>query len=150
MLLAASILENIFSKSIPVIFIEIFGAGFAIFGFVNFFRHNNVKSQLAAKDAVIATNQQTINSIEDRLKVVEDELAIVKEDLATSNKENKTLTDELRDWENRYKHLENYAAPALGEQLIEMFQRQEIILDKIVNALEGIQNRIHTLESKSE
>jgi septal ring factor EnvC (AmiA/AmiB activator) len=142
-MLIASLIQQVFNVSVPVFIIEIIGAGFAVFGFINFFRHNNVKAQLAAKDAVIETNQQTIEAIEDRLKAVEDQLADVKT-------KNTSLTDELRDWESKYRHLENFAAPALGERLIKMFERQEDVLDKIVVALEGIQNRIDALESQNK
>ena len=77
------------------------------------------------------------------MKVVEDELADFKA-------KNDSLTEELRDWEVKYKHLENFAAPALGEKLVKMFEHQETVLDKIVNVLEGIESRIDHLENKSK
>lgn len=147
MLLAS--FSNFMGQPLPLVLFELIGASIVAYGLFSYLRNLNVKSQLAAKDAIIATNQQTIEAFEERLKVVEDQLVVVKEELLVATAKNTHLTEELRDWESKYKHLENFAAPALGERLIQMFERQESILDKIVNALEGIQNRIDALESKS-
>jgi len=140
MLLAS--FSNFMGQPVPLVIFELIGAGIVAFSLFSYLRNVNVRSQLAAKDSIIATNQQTIESIEDRLKAVEDELA----DFKTKND---SLTEELRDWEIRYKHLENFAAPALGEKLFKMFEHQEEVLDKIVNVLQGIESRIDTLEDKS-
>ena len=140
MLLAS--FSNFMGQPVPLVIFELIGAGIVAFSLFSYLRNVNVRSQLAAKDSIIATNQQTIESIEDRLKAVEDELA----DFKTKND---SLTEELRDWEIRYKHLENFAAPALGEKLFKMFEHQEEVLDKIVNVLKGIESRIDTLEDKS-
>ena len=148
MLLAAS--TEIVTSSLPIVVIEIVGGILAAFGLYSYIKNTNVKSQLAAKDAIIATNQQTIEAFEDRLNSLDEKVAAVEADLAKSKEENTFLTEELRDWESKYKHLENFAAPALGGKLLEMFEHQGQVLDKIVNALEGIQNRIDTLEGKSE
>ena len=149
MLIAISVLEKVFDMSLPLFIVELIGAGFIVFGFVNFFRHNNVKSQLAAKDAVIATNQQTINSIEDRLKAVEDQLADVEAKLDSAENKNESLTAELRDWEQKYKSLENFAAPQLGRQLFEMFSQQEQVLNRIVGLLDSIEKRMDAIEKGS-
>ena len=149
MLLAASLLDRIFDASLPVLILELLGAGFAVFGFVSFFKHNNVKAQLTAKDAVIATNQQTIEAFEERLDGLDAKVKYLEGKLDETEGQNAALTLELRDWESKYANLESFAAPALGERLINMFEHQEEVLDKIVNALESIQLRIDTLEDKS-
>lgn len=140
---------EIVTSSVPFLVVEVFGAGALLFGLSRYFKHTNVKAQLEAKDAVIETNQQTIEAFEDRLNSLDEKVAALEADLLNANTKNDSLTEELRDWESRYKHLENFAAPALGERLIKMFERQEEVLDKIVNALKGIQDRIDALESKS-
>jgi septal ring factor EnvC (AmiA/AmiB activator) len=141
---------EIVTSSLPLLVAEVMGALFVFYGLVRYLKYSNVKAQLAAKDSVIETNQQTIEAFEDRLNSLDEKVAALENDLATARGENSSLTEELRDWENKYKHLENFAAPALGERLIKMFERQEEVLDKIVNALKGIQDRIDVLEGKSE
>ena len=140
---------EIVTSSIPFIIAETIGGIGIFFGLSRYLRHTNVKAQLSAKDAIIETNQQTIEAFEDRLNSLDEKVAALEADLLSANTKNDSLTEELRDWESRYKHLENFAAPALGERLIKMFERQEEVLDKIVNALKGIQDRIDALESKS-
>jgi len=141
---------EIVTSSFPLLVAEIIGAGLGLFGLITYVRHSNVKSQLAAKDTIIETNQQTIEAFEDRLNSLDEKVAALELDLAQAKEENGTLIIELREWEQKYKNLENFAAPELGERLIQMFENQETILDKIVTALEGIQERIDTLESKSQ
>jgi septal ring factor EnvC (AmiA/AmiB activator) len=148
MLLAA--FTHFLSQSFAAIILELLAASFVAYGLFSYLKNVNVRSQLAAKDAIIATNQQTIEAFEDRLNSLDEKVAALESDLAEARGENNSLIEELRDWENKYKHLENFAAPALGERLINMFERQEDVLDKIVNALEGIQDRIDALEGKSE
>jgi septal ring factor EnvC (AmiA/AmiB activator) len=141
---------EIVTSSLPLFIAELIGAGLGLFGLASYLRHSNVKAQLSAKDAIIATNQQTIEAFEERLNALDAKVEALETELSSATIKNESLTDELRDWENKYKHLENFAAPALGERLIKMFERQEEVLDKIVNALEGIQSRIDALEGKSE
>jgi len=141
---------EIVTSSLPLFIAEVIGAGLGLFGLVSYLRHSNVKAQLTAKDAIITTNQQTIEAFEERLNALDAKVEALETELSSATIKNASLTDELRDWENKYKHLENFAAPALGERLIKMFERQEEVLDKIVNALEGIQSRIDALEGKSE
>jgi len=140
---------EIVTSSLPLVAVEIIGAAFILFGLSRYLKHTNVKAQLSAKDAIIETNQQTIEAFEDRLNSLDEKVAALEADLVSANTKNDSLTEELRDWESKYKHLENFAAPALGERLIKMFERQEEVLDKIVNALKGIQDRIDALEGKS-
>lgn len=130
-------------QPLPLVIFELVGASIVAYGLFSYLKNVNVRSQLAAKDSIISTNQQTIEAFEERLKVVEDQLIVV-------NERNTHLTEELRDWESKYKHLEAFAAPALGGKLLEMFEHQGQVLDKIVNALDGIQLRIDAIESKSE
>jgi len=141
MLLAS--FSNFMGQPLPLVIFELVGASIVAYGLFSYLKNVNVRSQLTAKDSIIATNQQTIEAFEERLKVVEDQLVIV-------NERNVHLTEELRDWESKYKHLEAFAAPALGGKLLEMFEHQGQVLDKIVNALDGIQLRIDAIESKSE
>jgi septal ring factor EnvC (AmiA/AmiB activator) len=141
---------EIVTSSLPLFIAEVIGAGLGLFGLASYLRHSNVKAQLSAKDAIIATNQQTIEAFEERLNALDAKVEALETELSSATIKNASLTDELRDWENKYRHLENFAAPALGERLIKMFERQEEVLDKIVNALEGIQSRIDALEGKSE
>jgi len=141
---------EIVTSSLPLFIAELIGGALGLFGLVSYLRHSNVKAQLTAKDAIIATNQQTIEAFEERLNALDAKVEALETELSSATIKNASLTDELRDWENKYKHLENFAAPALGERLIKMFERQEEVLDKIVNALEGIQSRIDALEGKSE
>lgn len=137
-------------QPLPLVIFELVGASIVAYGLFSYLKNVNVRSQLAAKDSIISTNQQTIEAFEERLKVVEDQLIVVKEDLVAATAKNTNLTEELRDWESKYKHLEAFAAPALGGKLLEMFEHQGQVLDKIVNALDGIQLRIDAIESKSE
>jgi septal ring factor EnvC (AmiA/AmiB activator) len=148
MLLAA--FTHFLSQSVAAITLEFIAASFVAYGLFSYLKNVNVRSQLTAKDAIIATNQQTIEAFEDRLNSLDEKVAALEADLVNANNKNSSLTDELRDWESKYRHLENFAAPALGERLIKMFERQEEVLDKIVNALQGIQDRIDALESKSD
>lgn len=140
---------EIVTSSIPFIIAETLGASAVIFGLSRYFKHTNVKAQLAAKDAVIETNQQTIEAIEDRLKVVEEQLIDLKADLVTAESKNDSLVAELRDWEQKYKSLENFAAPQLGQQLIDMFKQQENVLNRIVVLLDSIEKRMDAIESKA-
>ena len=140
---------EIVTSSVPFIVAETLGAGAVIFGLSRYFKHTNVKAQLAAKDAVIETNQQTIEAIEDRLKVVEEQLVDLKADLVAAESKNDSLTTELRDWEQKYKSLETFAAPQLGQQLIDMFNQQENVLNRIVVLLDSIEKRMDAIESKA-
>jgi len=141
---------EILTSSLALIIIEAIGGVVLFFGLISYLRNVNVKSQLVAKDAIINTNQQTIEAFEDRLNSLDEKIAAVEADLAEARGENTSLTEELRDWESKYKHLEAFAAPALGGKLLEMFEHQGQVLDRIVNALDGIQLRIDAIESKSE
>ena len=141
---------EILTSSLALIIIEAIGGVVLFFGLISYLRNVNVKSQLVAKDAIINTNQQTIEAFEDRLNSLDEKIAAVEADLAEARGENTSLTEELRDWESKYKHLEAFAAPALGGKLLEMFEHQGLVLDKIVNALDGIQLKIDAIESKSE
>jgi septal ring factor EnvC (AmiA/AmiB activator) len=147
MLLAA--FTHFLSQSVAAITLEFIAASFVAYGLFSYLKNVNVRSQLAAKDAIIATNQQTIEAFEDRLNSLDEKVAALEADLVSANTKNDSLVEELRDWESRYKHLENFAAPALGEKLFKMFEHQEEVLDKIVNVLQGIESRIDTLENKS-
>jgi len=148
MLLAS--FSNFMGQPVIIVGFELIGAGIVCFGLFSYLKNVNVRSQLAAKDAIIATNQQTIEAFEDRLNSLDEKVAALELDLARAKDENGSLVGELREWEQKYKDLENFAAPALADRLIQMFESQEAVLDKIVTALEGIQNRIDALESKSK
>ena len=67
MLIAAT---EIVTSSLPLLGAEIVGGLFIFYGLARYLKYSNVKSQLEAKDAIIETNQQTIESIEDRLKAI--------------------------------------------------------------------------------
>lgn len=131
-------------QSTPIIVLELIGACLAGYGLFSYIKNVNVKSQLAAKDTIIQTNQQTIASFGERL----DSLEVQVKALET---ENAVLKTELTNWEEKYNSLENFAAPRLAEKLISMFEHQEALLSKMVCALEGIETKINSFdEQKSE
>jgi len=59
------------------------------------------------------------------------------------------LTTELRDWEQKYKSLETFAAPQLGQQLLEMFSQQKEVLNRIVALLDSIEGRMDAIEGRT-
>ena len=149
-MLLASFSSFMGQPTIIVIF-ELIGAGIVAFGLFSYLRNINIRSQLAAKDAVIATNQQTIAAFEERLDSLDAKVKALEDDLAAEKDRNESLKIELDNWERKYKSLESFAAPQLGEELIKRFDQQEDLLSKMVCALEGIQARIDSFdEQKSE
>ena len=140
---------EIVTSSLPLLFAEIIGASFVFYGLVRYLKYSNVKAQLAAKDAIIETNQQTIEAFEDRFNSLDAKVKDLEQKLEEAETRNTSLTTELRDWEARYKSLENFAAPQLGEKLFEMFKHQEVVLDKIVKLLDGIEKRMDAIENKA-
>ena len=131
-------------QPLPLVIFELIGASLAAYGLFSYIKNVNVKSQLTAKDTIIETNQQTIASFGERLDSLEAQVKALEE-------ENDVLKAELTNWEEKYRSLENFAAPQLGERLIAMFQQQEDLLSKMVCALEGIQAKIDSFdEQKSE
>lgn len=147
MLFAA--LTNFVDQSIVAIILELIGAGVIAFGLFSYLRNVNVRSQLIAKDAIIATNQQTIAAFEERLDSLDAKVQALEEDLASEKNKNSSLKQELRNWEDKYRDLESFAAPQLGERLIEMFEQQETLLNKIACALEGIQSKIDSFDEQT-
>jgi predicted RNase H-like nuclease (RuvC/YqgF family) len=142
MLLAS--FSNFMGQPVIIVAFELIGAGIVGFGLFSYLRNVNVRSQLTAKDAVIATNQQTISSFGERLDSLDAKVKALEE-------ENAYLKTELTNWEDKYRSLENFAAPRLAEKLISMFEHQEDLLSKMVCALEGIQSKIDSFdEQKSE
>ena len=136
--------SNFMGQPLPLVIFELIGASLAAYGLFSYIKNVNVKSQLTAKDTIIETNQQTIASFGERLDSLEAQVKALEE-------ENTVLKAELTNWEEKYKSLENFAAPQLGERLIAMFQQQEDLLSKMVCALEGIQAKIDSFdEQKSE
>lgn len=149
-MLLASFSSFMGQPTIIVIF-ELIGAGIVAFGLFSYLRNINIRSQLAAKDAVIATNQQTIAAFEERLDSLDAKVKALEDDLAAEKDRNESLKIELDNWERKYKSLESFAAPQLGEELIKRFDQQEDLLSKMVCALEGIQAKIDSFdEQKSE
>ena len=132
-----------------IIFFELIGASLVAFGLFSYIKNLNIRQQLQAKDATIETNRQTIEAFEDRFNSLDIKIKDLEEKLKEAESRNKTLTAELRDWEVRYKSLENFAAPQLGEKLLDMFKHQEKVLDKIVTLLDGIEKRMDAIESKA-
>lgn len=147
MLLAS--FSTFMGQPVIVIAFELIGASIVGFGLFSYLRNVNVRSQLNAKDAIIATNQQTIAAFEERLDSLDAKIQDLETKLAEAEAHNSNLTVELRDWEARYKSLENFAAPQLGEKLFEMFKHQEKVLNKIVDLLDGIEKRMDAIESKA-
>jgi len=136
--------SNFMGQPLPLVIFELIGASLAAYGLFSYIKNVNVKSQLTAKDTIIETNQQTIASFGERLDSLEAQVKALEE-------ENDVLKAELTNWEEKYRSLENFAAPQLGERLIAMFQQQEDLLSKMVCALEGIQAKIDSFdEQKSE
>lgn len=148
MLLAS--FSNFMGQPLPLVIFELIGAGFAAYGLIAYIKNLNVKQQLQAKDAIIETNRQTIEAFEERLNSLDKKVAALEQDLSDATNKNQRLTSELRDWESRYRDLENFAAPALGQKLVEMFSHQEKVLDKVVVVLQGIESRMDTLEGKNK
>jgi hypothetical protein len=139
MLLAS--FSSFMGQPTSAIIIELIGGSLMCYTLFSYIKNINVKSQLAAKDTVIETNQQTIVSYGERLDSLE---AQVK----TLEKENNFLKTELTNWEEKYRSLESFAAPQLGEKLIRMFEQQEDLLSKMVCALEGIQAKIDSFDEQ--
>ena len=136
--------SNFMGQPLPLVIFELIGASLAAYGLFAYIKNVNVKSQLTAKDTIIETNQQTIASFGERLDSLEAQVKALET-------ENSILKAELTNWEEKYRSLENFAAPQLGERLIAMFQQQEDLLSKMVCALEGIQAKIDSFdEQKSE
>jgi predicted RNase H-like nuclease (RuvC/YqgF family) len=115
MLLAS--FSNFMGQSASAIIIELIGGSLMCYTLFSYIKNINVKSQLAAKDTVIETNQQTIVSYGERLDSLEAQVKTLK-------KENHFLKTELTNWEEKYRSLESFAAPQLGEKLIKMFEQQ--------------------------
>jgi len=134
-----------------IVAFELIGASIVAFGLISYLRNVNVRSQLIAKDAIITTNQQTIAAFEERLDSLDAKVKALEDDLEAEKNKNTSLKVELTNWENKYKSLESFAAPQLGEELIKRFDQQEDLLSKMVSALEGIQAKIDSFdEQKSE
>jgi peptidoglycan hydrolase CwlO-like protein len=134
-----------------IVAFELIGAGIVGFGLLSYLKNVNVRSQLIAKDAIITTNQQTIAAFEERLDSLDAKVKALEDDLEAEKNKNTSLKVELTNWENKYKSLESFAAPQLGEELIKRFDQQEDLLSKMVCALEGIQAKIDSFdEQKSE
>jgi peptidoglycan hydrolase CwlO-like protein len=134
-----------------IVAFELIGASIVAFGLISYLRNVNVRSQLIAKDAIITTNQQTIAAFEERLDSLDAKVKALEDDLETEKNKNTSLKVELRNWESKYKSLESFAAPQLGEEVIKRFDQQEDLLSKMVSALEGIQAKIDSFdEQKSE
>ena len=146
MLLAS--FSNFMGQPLPLVIFELIGASLAAYGLFAYVRNLNVKQQLQAKDAIIETNRQTIEAFEERLNSLDRKVAVLEQELTDATSKNQKLTSELRDWESRYRDLENFAAPALGQKLVEMFSHQEKVLDRIIVVLQGIESRMDTLEGK--
>lgn len=139
MLLAS--FSNFMGQPIPLVIFELVGASLAAYGLFSYIKNVNVKSQLTAKDTIIETNQQTIASFGERLDSLEAQVKALED-------ENTFLKAELTNWEDKYKSLESFAAPQLGEKLIAMFQHQEDLLSKMVCALEGIETKINSFDEQ--
>jgi len=139
-MLLASFSSFMGQPTILVVF-ELIGAGIVAFGLFSYLKNINIRSQLSAKDAVIATNQQTIASFGERLDSLDAKVKALEE-------ENAYLKTELTNWEDKYRSLENFAAPRLAEKLISMFEHQEDLLSKMVSALEGIQAKIDSFDDQ--
>jgi len=137
---------EIFTSSLPIVGLEIVGGLIAAYGLYSYIKNTNIKSQLKAKDDIIKTNQQTIEAFEDRLNAFDVKIKDLEIKLDESDTKNNTLTSELRDWEQKYKSLETFAAPQLGQQLLEMFSQQEEVLSRIVALLDSIEKRMDAIE----
>lgn len=146
-MLLASFSSFMGQPTIIVIF-ELIGAGIVAFGLFSYLKNINIRSQLAAKDAVIATNQQTIAAFEERLDSLDAKVKALEDDLAAEKDRNESLKIELDNWERKYKSLESFAAPQLGEELIKRFDQQEDLLSKMVCALEGIQAKMDAFDDQ--
>jgi hypothetical protein len=76
----------------------------------------NVRAQLDAKDAIIDTNNQTIEAFENRIKALEDTVQELRTTRDSDQGRIRELEAQVDDWEHKYRHLEQYAAPqALGK-----------------------------------
>lgn len=80
--------------------------------------NQDVRGQLAAKDEVIHTNQQAIQSFETRLKQLEDALT-------EERTEREKLTQALEYAQERYRLLEKHTAPHLAAEVLERLDRIE-------------------------
>ena len=140
---------DIFNTTLPVVGLEIVGGAMMLFGLVSYLKHSNVKAQLIAKDTIIQTNEQTIAAFEDRLDSLDAKVKDLETKLDEAETKNNSLVTELRDWEQKYKSLETFAAPQLGQQLLDMFSQQEQVLNRIVVLLDSIEHRMDAIESKA-
>lgn len=88
-------------------------------------RNTDVRAQLEAKDQVIKTNQQTIESITQRLDELETHSA-------QSDARIQTLETALDEAKRRYAALERYAAPKALNQVLALIDAQDLKLDALI------------------
>jgi uncharacterized protein YPO0396 len=69
-----------------------------------------VNAELEAKDRTIATNEQTIRALAERVETLEHQVSQLSESLATA-------TTAVRGLEERYRALELFAAPQAFQQI---------------------------------
>lgn len=123
----------------PVFFVSTVLAILVAFAAIRYARRfissQDVKGQLDAKDAVIATNEQTIDSFEKRISTLESEMSQLQQELSSARERTVELQSQLDVAVARYRELEKYAAPNAVERFEETLVRFEAILLERIDAL---------------
>lgn len=121
----------------PIFLISTVLAILVVLGSVRYARRfvtaQDISAQLAAKDAVIETNRQTIESFETRIEQLEDQL--IKANSLISE-----MKDEITQLRHQLAVQTKFSAPELGARVEanqhELAARIEQKLDRIIEALE--------------
>lgn len=102
------------------------------------FSAEGLSGQLAAKDAVIATNHQTIEAFEGRISTLENRLSEVIDELARAHGVAEELRRQTVAWELRYMSLRDFVVPASLTRLIEVLQEERDHNPKVNDLLEDL------------
>lgn len=100
----------------------------------SFVKAKGVKAQLDAKDEVIGTNEQTIYSFEKRINALEEELTRVAQEAKVSLLTIADLKMQLHEALEKYRQLEQYAAPEAFQILNDNFSAHLTKLEEIMSA----------------
>lgn len=111
-----------------------------------------VKAQLDAKDAVIATNKQSIDSLENRLNTLEGDLVGVNAELEAARGRIHDLEDALVLQVQRYDDLQTFAAPEALETVQRLLNEQSRHVQKehreILRAVEHVVALVERISSR--
>jgi len=97
-----------------------------------FIKTSGAKAQLAAKDEIIRTNEQSIESLEKRLTTLESEFAKAGIKIAQ-------LGDDLLVSKTENEHLRKYTAPEIAERLL---KENDARFAELVSTLKGIEDKL--------